>query len=68
LHDFSPISFLTAVNYTSHSHGCGIYSELIFVESKTLKQAHSKLRNCFSNAATGKKSADRNPHPWSCEV
>jgi hypothetical protein len=27
---------------------------VIFVESKALKQAHSKLCNCFSNAAIGK--------------
>ena len=40
--------------YTSRGHSCGIYSELIFVESKALKQAHSRLRNCFSNAAIGK--------------
>ena len=26
-----------------------------------LKQAHSWLRNCFNNAATGKNSAVRNP-------
>ena len=41
--------------YTSHRYNCGIYSALIFVESKALKQAHSELRNCFSNAAIGKK-------------
>jgi len=60
------------------------YSELIFVESndcmeaggrathgavaETLKQTHSKLCNCFSNAAIGTKSAARNPQPWPCEV
>jgi hypothetical protein len=33
-----------------------LYSELIFVESKALKQAHSELRNCFSNAAYRQKS------------
>jgi len=32
-------------------------SWLIFVESKALKQAHSGLCNCFSNAAIGKKRA-----------
>ena len=32
-------------------------SWLIFVESKALKQAHSELCNCFSNAAIGKKRA-----------
>jgi len=26
------------INYTSHGHSCGIYRELIFAESKTLKQ------------------------------
>jgi len=31
--------------YTSRGYGCGFYSESIFVESKTLKQAHSGLRN-----------------------
>jgi len=36
-------------SYTSRGHGCGFYSELIFVDSKALKQAHSKLRNYFSN-------------------
>jgi hypothetical protein len=47
----------------SHGYGCGIYNALIFVESKTLKQAHSWLRNCFSNTAIGKNSAVRNPQP-----
>jgi len=47
--------------YTSRGHGCGIYKLLIFVDSKVLKQAHSKLRNCFSTAAIGKNSAVRNP-------
>ena len=54
--------------YTSHGYGYGIYSKLIFVESKVVKQAHSKLCNCFSNAAIGIKSAARNPQPWPCEV
>jgi len=40
----------------------------IFVESKALKQAHSWLRNCFSNAAIGKNSAIRNLQPWLREV
>jgi hypothetical protein len=35
-------------------YGCEIYNALLFVESKALKQAHSRLRNCFSNAAIGK--------------
>ncbi len=48
-------------SYTSRGHGGGIYSELIFVESKMLKKAHSKLCNCFSNEAIGKNSAVRNP-------
>jgi hypothetical protein len=54
--------------YTSRSYGYGIYGELILVESKALKQAHSNLCNCFSNAAIGTKSAVRNPQPWPCEV
>jgi hypothetical protein len=48
--------------YTSRGHGCGIYSELFFVESKALIQAHSWLCNCISNTAIGKKAAVRNPH------
>ena len=40
--------------YTSRGHGCGKYSELIFVESKALKLAHSWLRNGFSNVASAK--------------
>lgn len=47
--------------YTSRGCRCGFYSELIFVRSKALKQAHSKLCNCFSNAAIGNKSAVRKP-------
>jgi hypothetical protein len=49
--------------YTSHGHGCGFYSELIFVDSKTLKWAHSRLRNYFSNAACRQKATDRKLHP-----
>ncbi len=45
--------FIQSFAYTSRGHGCGIYSELMFVESKALKQAHSWLCNCFSNAAIG---------------
>jgi len=52
---------IKAFLYTSRGHGCGIYKLLIFVDSKVLKQAHSKLRNCFSTAAIGKNSAVRNP-------
>ena len=45
--------------YTARGDGCGFYSEFILLESKAypvldtgaLKQLHSKLRNCFSNAA-----------------
>ena len=56
--------------YTSRGYGCGFYYEMIFVESndcmdaggrathggvaEALKQAHSCLCNCFSNAAIGK--------------
>jgi len=49
------LCLLNPPNYTSRGDGCGFYSELILVESKALKQAHSKLRNWFSNAAIGKK-------------
>jgi len=48
------------VDYTSRGDGCGFYSELILVESKALKQAHSKLSNCFSNAAIGKNRPPEN--------
>ena len=74
--DFPQTLFSTAVSriislrkdtYTSRGYGCGNYSELIFVESKALKQAHSGLRNCFSNAAYRQKSADRNPQLWQRE-
>ncbi|WP_428356671.1 alpha/beta hydrolase [Methyloprofundus sp.] len=49
-------------NYTSRGYGCGEYNEQIFVDSKacpvldagTLKPAHSRLRNDFSNVAIGK--------------
>ena len=40
-------------HYTLRGHGCGIYSELIYAESKAMKRAHSKLCNCFSNAVIG---------------
>ena len=46
--------------YTSRGHGCGLYSELIFVESKALKQLHSLLCACFSNAAIGKNKQIEN--------
>ncbi|SMG62476.1 hypothetical protein BMETH_1137_1 [methanotrophic bacterial endosymbiont of Bathymodiolus sp.] len=45
-----------------------LFSELIVIESKMLKQAHSRLNNCFSNAAIGKNSAVRNPQSWPREV
>jgi len=35
-------------SYISRGDGCGFYSALILVESKALKQAHSKLHNFFS--------------------
>ena len=54
--------------YTSHSYGCGIDSELIFVKSKVLKLAHSWLCNYFSNTVIGTKLAARNPQLWLCEV
>jgi len=50
---------IIVTNYTSRGHGCGNYNALIFVESKVLKQAHSKLRTCFSNAAISKNSVVR---------
>ena len=46
--------------YTSRGYGCGFYSNLIFVESKVLKQAHSSLCNYFSNAAIGKNQPIEN--------
>ena len=46
--------------YTSRGHGYGFYSELIFVDSKVLKWAHSKLRNYFSNEAIGQKQPIEN--------
>ena len=53
--------------YTSRGYGYEFYSELIFVESKALKQAHSKLCNCFINAAIDTISAARKPQQWSFE-
>ncbi len=53
-------AFLNVAGYTSRGYECGIYSALIVADSKALKQAHSKLRNCFSNAAIGKNSVVRN--------
>jgi len=38
-----------------------LFIALIFVAVKALKQAHSRLRNYFSNAAISKRSVDRNP-------
>ena len=46
--------------YTSRGHRCGFYSELIFVDSKALKWAHSRLRNYFSNEAIGQKQPIEN--------
>jgi hypothetical protein len=43
--------------YTSRGHVCGFYGKAILFESKARKQAHSKLCNCFRNAAIGQKSA-----------
>lgn len=36
--------------YVSRAHGCKIYSQLFFIESKAIKQLHSGLHNSFSNA------------------
>ncbi len=47
-------------HYTSRGHGCGFYSEVIFVNSKALKWAHSRLRNYFSNEAIGQKQPIEN--------
>jgi len=33
-----------------------------------LKETHSRLRKCFSNAVIGKKSANKKPHSWLREV
>ena len=41
--------------YTSHGQGCGIYITLIFVDSKALKQAHSKLATVSVTQSIGKK-------------
>jgi|GEM_PF-1034761 hypothetical protein len=46
--------------YTSRGHVCGFYGNAILFGSKARKQAHSKLCNCFRNAATGQKSASEN--------
>jgi hypothetical protein len=43
-----------------HGFRCGFYSEVVFAEGKALKQAHSKLCNCFSNAAIGKNQPIEN--------
>jgi hypothetical protein len=42
--------FINIPNYTSRGHGCGFYSERLFVDSKALKWVHSWLRNCLNNA------------------
>ena len=42
--------------YTSLGHVCGFYGNAILFESKARKQAHSKLCNCFRNAAIEQKS------------
>ena len=47
-------------NYTSRGHVFGFYGNAILFGSKARKQAHSKLCNCFRNAATGQKSALKN--------
>ena len=54
------MQFWSLLIYTSRGHRCGFYSKLIFVESNPLKQAHSKLCNCFSNAAIGKNEQIEN--------
>jgi hypothetical protein len=48
------------MKYTSRGYRCGFYSDFIFVERKALKRAHSRLRNCFSNAAIGKNQPVEN--------
>jgi len=45
------ISNLALINFAQS--WVRLYRALILVESKALKQAHSKLQNCFSNAAIG---------------
>ncbi len=37
-----------------------VYIELIFVDSKSLKQAYSKLQNCSNNEVYRQKYTDRN--------
>ncbi len=54
--------------YTSRGHVCGFYGNAILFGSKARKQAHSKLCNCFRNAATGQKSASAYQQMWPCEV
>jgi hypothetical protein len=44
---------LFVVMYTPRGHVCGIYGRVILFESKARKQAHSRLCNCFRNAAIG---------------
>ena len=55
-------------NYTSRGHVFGFYADAILFGSKARKQAHSKLCNCFRNAATGQKSALEKPKMWPREV
>ncbi len=50
-------------------HGCGFYSELIFIDSKALKCAHSNLHNYFSNNTVYlQKLTDWNPYLRLCEM
>ena len=40
-HSISPNTLNRVVRYTSRGYGCGKYIELVFVDSKALKQTHS---------------------------
>ena len=46
--------------YTPRGHVCGFYDKAILFESKARKQAHSRLCNCFRNAAIGQNSTSEN--------
>ena len=47
--------------YTPRSQVFGFYSELVFVDSRALKWAHSRLRNHFSNEAIDKNKLIESP-------
>jgi hypothetical protein len=55
-------------NYTSHGYECGFYSELILVESKAIKQAHSSGYATVLLTPLSAKSTNRKPQLWPREV